>query len=129
MAESKRVIMKHLKDYNVQELSEKVLDLLAKTSVEIGHKVDAQTLASLSKIFAQDLITERRFRNLYFKQIEEAFHIGVRFGKDEPFMNIRTFYKWVYSHKKTIDNAYYEVHTLGNDPKQVPYYEPTKLLN
>ena len=120
--------MKHLKDYNVQELSEKVLDLLAKTSVEIGHKVDAQTLASLSKIFAQDLITERRFRNLYFKQIEEAFYIGVRFGKDEPFMNIRTFYKWVYSHKKTIDNDYYEVHTLGNDPKQVPYYEPTKLL-
>lgn len=129
MAESKRITMKHLKDYNVQELSELVLDLLAKTSVEIGHKVDAQTLASLSKIFAQDLITERRFRNLYFKQIEEAFHIGVRFGKDEPFMNIRTFYKWVYSHKKTIDNAYYEVHTLGNDPKQVPYYEPTKLLN
>ena len=129
MAESKGTIMKHLKDYNVQELARKVLDLLAKTSVEIGHRTDSKTLASLSKIFAQDLITERRFRNLFFKQIEQAFHIGVRFGKDEPYMNIRTFYKWVYSHKKTIDHAYYEVHTLGNDPKSVPFYEPTKLIN
>ena len=120
---------KHLKDYNVQELSEKALDLLAKTSVEIGHKVDAQTLASLSKIFAKDLITENRFKKLYFKQIEEAFHIGVRFGKDEPFMNIRTFYKWVYSHKKTIDNAYYEVHTLGKPKQETLYYqEPLRLL-
>ena len=105
--------MKPLKQENIKELSEKVLDLLAKTSVEIGHKTDAQTLATLSKIFANDLITEKRFFNLCFEQIETAFRIGVRFGKDEPFLNIRTFYKWVYSHKKTIDEAYYEVHTLN----------------
>ena len=121
--------MKPLKQENIKELSEKVLDLLAKTSVEIGHKTDAQTLATLSKIFANDLITEKRFFNLCFDQIETAFRIGVRFGKDEPFLNIRTFYKWVYSHKKTIDEAYYEVHTLNKPIEQVPYYqEPLKLL-
>ena len=41
--------MKPLKQENLKELTEKVLDLVAKTSVEIGHKIDAQTLASLSK--------------------------------------------------------------------------------
>ena len=121
--------MKPLKQENLKELSEKVLDLLAKTSVEIGHKTDAQTLATLSKIFANDLMTEKRFFNLCFEQIETAFHIGVRFGKDEPFLNIRTFFKFVYSHKKTIDEAYYEVHTLNKPIEQVPYYqEPLKLL-
>jgi len=119
--------MKQLKQENLKELSEKVLDLLATTSVEIGHKTDSQTLATLSKIFANDLMTEKRFNRLSFNQIQDAFRIGVRFGKDEPFLNIRTFYKWTYTHKKIIDNAYYQVHTLGQ--KNVPFYqEPIKLL-
>ena len=121
--------MKTLKNENIKELTEKVLDLVAKTSVEIGHKTDTQTMASLSKIFAQDLIKENRFKNLTFNQVEDAFHQGVRFGKDEPFLNIRTFYKWTYAHKKErLDAAYYEVHTLGKDPKTVPYYQSQKLL-
>ncbi len=121
--------MKLLKQENIQEITEKVLDLIAKTGVEIGHKTDRQTLANLSKIFANDLITENRFKNLTFNQVQDAFRIGVRFGKDEPFLNIRTFYKWLYAHKKTIDEAYYEVHTLNKPIEQVPYYqEPLKLL-
>ena len=122
--------MKILKQENLKELSEKCLDLLAKTSVEIGHKTDPQTLATLSKIFAEDLMTEKRFGNMTFNQVQDAFKLGVRFGKDEPFLNIRTFYKWTYEHKKErIENAYYEVHTLNKNPKEVPYYqEPKKLL-
>jgi len=118
-----------LKKENLKELTEKVCDLISKTAVEIGHRSDAQTVASLSKIFASDLIQEKRFGNMSWNQILDAFHIGVRFGKDEPFLNIRTFYKWVYAHKKVIDDATYQVRTLGNDPKQVRYYqEPIKLL-
>ena len=121
--------MKALKDYNLKELTNKVYDLVSLTSVEIGHRTDGKTMATLSKIFANDLMTEKRFFNLCFEQIETAFRIGVRFGKDEPFLNIRTFYKWVYSHKKTIDDAYYEVHTLNKPKEKVPYYqEPLKLL-
>ena len=121
--------MKLLKKENLKELTSKVLDLVAKTSVEIGHKTDAQTMASLSKIFAADLIKEKRFGNMTFNQIEDAFHQGVRFGKDEPFLNIRTFYKWCYAHKKVIDNAYYEVHTLGQLKENTLWYqEPIKLL-
>ena len=121
--------MKLLKQENIEELKIKVLNLVAKTSVEIGHRTDAKTIASLSKIFAQDLIQEKRFGNMTFNQIEDAFHLGVRFGKDEPFLNIRTFYKWTYAHKKVIDNAYYEVHTLGKPKQETLYYqEPLKLL-
>jgi len=116
-----------LKKENLKELSVKVLNLLAKTSVEIGHRSEAKTLASLSKIFSADLIQEKRFGNMTWNQIEDAFHIGVRFGKDEPFLNIRTFYKWVYAHKKVIDDATYQVETLKQ--KNVRYYqEPIKLL-
>ena len=121
--------MKPLKQENLKELTEKVLDLVAKTSVEIGHRSDAQTLASLSKIFAEDLIQEKRFGNMTFNQVQDAFRQGVRFGKDEPFLNIRTFYKWVYSMKKLIDNAYYEVHTLGQPKGNTLWYqEPLKQI-
>tara|TARA_R110000824_G_scaffold119802_1_gene274152 strand:+ start:257 stop:619 length:363 start_codon:yes stop_codon:yes gene_type:complete len=119
--------MKPLKQENLQELTAKVLDLIAKTAVEIGHKSDPKSLASLSKIFASDLIKERRFGKMTFNQVQDAFHLGVRFGKDEPFLNIRTFYKWVYAHKKVIDEATYQVETLKE--KNVPYYQPPlKLL-
>jgi aryl-alcohol dehydrogenase-like predicted oxidoreductase len=127
MARSKKTIMKPLKNENLKDLTVKVLDLVARTGVEIGHKTDRETLANLSKVFAQDLIQEKRFGNMTFNQIEDAFRLGVRFGKEEPFLNIRTFYRWAYAHKKVIDNAYYEVHTLGQ--KNVPFYqEPIKLL-
>ena len=118
-----------LKKENLKELTEKVCDLISKTAVEIGHRSDAQTVASLSKIFASDLIQEKRFGNMSWNQILDAFHIGVRFGKDEPFLNIRTFYKWVYAHKKVVDDATYQVRTLGQPKEKTPYYqEPIKLL-
>jgi hypothetical protein len=121
--------MKLLYQEDIKELTAKVLDLVAKTGVEIGHKTDRETLANLSKVFATDLIRERRFGKMTFNQIEDAFHQGVRFGKDEPFLNIRTFYKWCYTHKKIIDEAEYQVRTLGENPKAVPFYQPeVKLL-
>tara|TARA_R100000781_G_scaffold112186_1_gene79212 strand:- start:329 stop:697 length:369 start_codon:yes stop_codon:yes gene_type:complete len=121
--------MKPLKQENFKDLTAKVLDLVAKTSVEIGHKTDPKTMATLSKIFASDLIQEKRFGNMTFNQIQDAFRYGVRFGKDEPFLNIRTFYKWTYKMKEMCDNAYYEVHTLGKQKEQTLWYqEPLKLL-
>ena len=121
--------MKPLKKENLKELTEKVYDLLNTTKVEIGHNTDGKTLASLSKIFAQDLIQEKRFGNMTFNQVIDAFRLGVRFGKDEPFLNIRTFYKWTYAQKQLIDNAEYEVRTLGKDPNTVLHYqEPLKQI-
>ena len=121
--------MKLLKQENLKELTEKVYNLLTKTKIEIGHNTDGKTLAQLSRVFAEDLIQEKRFGNMTFNQVQDAFRQGVRFGKDEPFLNIRTFYKWVYAQKKLVDNAYYEVHTLGKPKgKTLWYQEPIKLL-
>ncbi len=121
--------MKTLNQENIKDLSKKLYDLIAKTSIELGHRTDGKTMASLSKIFAEDLINEKRFKKLTFNQIEDSFRIGVRFCDFEPFLNIRTFYRWIITHKKTIDNAYYEVHTLNKPKDKVLYYqEPIKLL-
>ena len=121
--------MKALKQENLEELKEKVYKLISHTSIEIGHKTDGKTMAALATIFAQDLIQEKRFGNMSFNQIEDAFRLGVRFGKEEPFLNIRTFYRWAYAHKKVIDNAWYEVHTLGKPKQETLYYqEPLKQI-
>ena len=122
--------MKPLKQEDLKELTEKVYDLLNETKISIGQNTDGKTLAALSKIFAQDLIQERRFGNMTFNQIQDAFRLGVRFGYFEPFINIRTFYKWVYAHKKTrIDEATYQVEKLKMPKDQVPFYqEPLRLL-
>ncbi len=121
--------MKPLKQENLKELTKKVYDLLTKTKIEIGHNTDGKTLAQLSKVFAEDLIQEKRFGNMTFNQVQDAFRQGVRFGKDEPFLNIRTFYKWVYAQKKLVDNAYYQVHELGQPKEKTLWYqEPLKLL-
>ena len=121
--------MKALKQENLEELKEKVYKLISHTSIEIGHKTDGKTMAALATIFAQDLIQEKRFGNMSFNQVADSFRLGVRFGKEEPFLNIRTFYRWAYQHKLKIDNAYYEVHTLGKPKQETLYYqEPLKKI-
>jgi hypothetical protein len=112
----------------MKDLKTQCYELIVKTSIELGLKTDGKTMAALAKILAEDLKTETRFKSLSFNQIEDAFRIGVRFGNLEPFLNIRTFYKWIIQHKKTIDEATYLVRTMGKDPKQVPYYQEQKLL-
>ena len=102
--------MKPLQQENLDDLIPKVYDLITETKISIGFNTD-----------------ERRFGDMTFNQVQDAFRIGVRFGKDEPFLNIRTFYKWTYAHKKVIDDATYQTETLKE--KNVPYYqEPIKLL-
>ena len=121
--------MKTLQEENIKELTEKVLDLVAKTSVELGHRADAKTMASLSKILAEDLQKENRMKRMSFNQICDSFRIGVRYCDFEPFLNIRTFYRWIIAHKKTVNDAYYQVHTLNKNPQEVPfYYESNKSL-
>tara|TARA_R110002012_G_C11318141_1_gene575486 strand:- start:2 stop:373 length:372 start_codon:yes stop_codon:yes gene_type:complete len=121
-------MIKTLQEENKKELIEKVIDLIGITSVSLGHRTDADTIFTLAQIFAEDLQKENRFKRLTFNQVKDAFHIGLRFSKFDPYINIRTFYRFLISHKKTIDSAYYDVHTLGKKPEQVPYYQPPKKL-
>ena len=122
--------MKPLQQENLEELIPKVYDLITETKISIGFNTDGKTIASLSKIFAKDLIRETRWGDITFNQVEDAFRIAVRFGKDEPFLTIRNFYKWIWTHKKErIDVATYNVETLNQKPQEVLYYQPPiKLL-
>ena len=117
-----------LKAYKEQNLKEKVYDLIAKTSIELGYNTSGKDMAVLSQIFAKELLTERRFQNLSFEYITEAFRIGVRFSKDQQFLNIPTFYKWIISHKKTIQEHIYNVEMLNQEKKDNIYYKEQKLL-
>tara|TARA_R110002167_G_scaffold135406_1_gene321809 strand:- start:4 stop:372 length:369 start_codon:yes stop_codon:yes gene_type:complete len=121
--------MKTLENENYQELTEKVLDLITKTSIELGHRTYADSLLQLTNSFALDLQKENRFRRMTFNQIEDAFHRGVRYAEFEPFLNIRTFFKFINAHKLVVDDARNKVEVLNQNPNQVPYYqEPLKLL-
>tara|TARA_R110002051_G_C8526419_1_gene468812 strand:+ start:277 stop:645 length:369 start_codon:yes stop_codon:yes gene_type:complete len=121
--------MKTLQNENLKELTEKVLDLIAKTVVELGHRTDAKTMASLARIFAGDLQKENRFKRMTFNQIEDAFHRGVRYSEFEPFLNIRTFFRFINTHKLLVDDARNQVEVLNQNPKEVPFYqEQIKLL-
>ena len=122
--------MKPLQQENLDDLIPKVYDLITETKISIGFNTDGKTIASLSKIFAKDLIREKRWGAITFNQVEDAFRIAIRFGKDEPFLTIRNFYKWIWAHKKErIDVATYNVETLKQKPQEVLYYQPTiKML-
>tara|TARA_R100000734_G_C3313378_1_gene104662 strand:+ start:359 stop:721 length:363 start_codon:yes stop_codon:yes gene_type:complete len=115
-------------DYNTKDLKHKLYDLVARTNIELGLKTDGKTMASLTSILAEDLLIENRFNKMTIEQIQEAFRQGVRFGDFEPFLNIRTFYKWIIKHKQVINDATYQVRTMGKDPKEVPFYQSQKLL-
>ena len=121
--------MKTLQEENIEELTKKVYKLINVTSISLGFKTDGETMAAQAKILSQDLQKENRFKRMYFTQIQDAFYIGLRFCDFEPYLNIRTFYKWIIAHKKTVNDAYYQVHTLNKKPEEVPFYqEPKKLL-
>ena len=122
--------MNPLQQENLDDLIPKVYNLITETKISIGFNTDGKTIASLSKIFAKDLIREKRWGAITFNQVEDAFRIAVRFGKDEPFLTIRNFYKWIWTHKKErIDVATYNVETLKQKPQEVLYYQPTiKML-
>ena len=110
------------------EFIKAVYDLIAKTSVELGYTTSGKTMASLSKIFANDIQTDKMFKNMDFEDIKTAFHIGVRHSKEQQFLNISTFYRWVRTHKQRMNEAYYSVHTLNQDPKTIPHYKPKQKL-
>ena len=104
-----------------------ICDLIAKTSVELGYNTDGKTMAALAKIFYEDLQTDKRIRRMTLEQVQMAFRLGVRYSEEQQFLNITTFYRWVFQHKERINAAIYEVDTLNKNPNELEYY-PKNLL-
>tara|TARA_R100000426_G_scaffold26163_1_gene21954 strand:+ start:1612 stop:1986 length:375 start_codon:yes stop_codon:yes gene_type:complete len=123
--------MKTLKEYSIKEITNKVYDFITRANIEIRGKLDGKDIAGQAKWFAQDLQNRNNFKNLYLHNIQDAFYEGVRDEQEDRYiiMNIPTYFRWVRKHKKRLDQAYYEVHTLNKIPAEVQYYqEPKKLL-
>tara|TARA_R110000744_G_scaffold86348_1_gene168722 strand:- start:13019 stop:13417 length:399 start_codon:yes stop_codon:yes gene_type:complete len=103
------------------ELTNKVYDLVAKTTIELGHRTDAKTMVTLANAFSFDLKNENRFKILTFPDIQMAFHNGVR-SEDQDFMSIPTFFKWVRKQKDLIDADIYKVRTLKEPIEAAPLF-------
>jgi len=106
---------------------EDIYELIARTSIELGYNTDGKTMAALSKIFFEDLQTDKRIRRMNLEQVQTAFRLGVRYSKEQQFLNITTFYRWCFQHKERINEAIYQVHTLNKNPQELEYY-PKNLL-
>lgn len=120
-----------VKDIELKVLTRKVYDYITRANIEIDGKLDGTTIAGQSKFLAKDLQTRINFKNLYLNQIRDAFYEGVRDEQEDKYikLNIPTYFRWIRKHKKRIDEAFYNVHTLNVNPDKVPYYEnPNKLL-
>ena len=103
--------MIQVQDIEVQELTKMVYKLITETTIQMGHRTDAETMVILSKAFAEDLRRENKFKRLYFEDVRAAFMNGLR-SEDKDFISIPTFFKWVRAQKVLIDYATYEVNTL-----------------
>tara|TARA_R110000787_G_scaffold156160_3_gene270063 strand:- start:183 stop:578 length:396 start_codon:yes stop_codon:yes gene_type:complete len=122
--------MIEVRNIEISELIKLVYKLIAETTIQMGHRTDGNTMVTLSKAFANDLIRENKFKRLYFEDIRTAFMTGLR-SEDKDFISIPTFYKWVREQKKLIDYATYEVNTLNVPKEQVLLYReyPKALIN
>ena len=101
--------------------------MIAKTSIALGYNTDGKTMAALSKIFFEDLQTDKRIKRMNLEQVQMAFRLGVRYSKEQQFLNITTFYRWCFQHKERINSAIYEADTLNKNPNELEYY-PKNLL-
>ena len=106
---------------------EDIYDLIAKTSIELGYNTDGKTMAALSKIFFEDLQTDKRIKRMTLEQVQMAFRLGVRYSKEQQFLNITTFYRWLFQHKERINESINQVEYLNRNPKEIEHY-PKNLL-
>jgi hypothetical protein len=120
--------MKILEDLETKILIEKVYDLIATASIELGHRTDGKSMALLAKTFSADLQRENSFKRLYLMDVATAFRNGVRLVVDKQFINIPTFYKWMRKQKELINIDIYNVETLKIPIAQAPLYRDTPKI-
>lgn len=120
---------KIIKEFELKELTDELIDFIGFASIALNHNIDAKRMRLLAQLLAEELIKKNRFNKLYLYQIGVAIKEGVIYCDFEPFLNLRTLIRLIIEHKKKINEAYYQVHTLNRKPEEVPYYqEPKKLL-
>ena len=90
-----------IKEYEIQELTLKCVELVSKTLVELGQVKDEKHIVILSSSLANDL--KEDFKNLYFEDVQQAFRQGVR-NTDKFVLNVQNYYLWIKAHRQLIWN-------------------------
>ena len=85
----------------MKELTKKCIGLISKSLIQLGQTKSDKDILILATTLAEDLM--RDFSKLSFEDIEEAFRTGIR-ETDLFSLNVKTYYKWIKSQKKLIDD-------------------------
>ena len=120
--------MKTIKTMSKEDLLMLSVDLVSKTYIELGqNNVEEDTRTIMAKSLANDLA--RIYKNFYFEDAENAFHLGVRSPMTSDFIHLTvpTYMKWLLKHQDIIWDARARV-DKGENPNQVPHYRPEPKL-
>ena len=120
--------MKIIKTISKEDLLMLSVDLVSKTYIELGqNNVEEDTITIMAKSLANDLA--RIYKNFYFEDAENAFHLGVRSPITSDFIHLTVpnYMKWLRKHQDIIWDARSRV-DKGENPKQVPHYRPEPKL-
>ena len=90
-----------IKEYEIQDLQLKCVELISLTLVELGQVKDEKHIVILAQSLANDIIQD--FGNLYFEDIQASFRNGVR-NTEHFVLNVQTYYKWIKAHRQLIWN-------------------------
>ena len=90
-----------IKEYDIQDLQLKCVELISMTLVELGQVKDEKHIVILAQSLSNDLIED--FGNLYLEDIQASFRNGVR-NTEHFVLNVQTYYKWIKAHRQLIWN-------------------------
>lgn len=93
----------------MKELTKKCIGLISSTLVQLGQTKTDKDILILASTLAEDLV--RDWKMLSWKDVEESFRSGIR-ESEEFALNVKTYYKWLRTHKKLIDEDVYKQNNL-----------------
>tara|TARA_R100001460_G_scaffold23637_5_gene47547 strand:+ start:4912 stop:5319 length:408 start_codon:yes stop_codon:yes gene_type:complete len=93
----------------MKELTKKCIGLISSTLVQLGQTKTDKDILILASTLAEDLV--RDWKMLCWKDVEESFRSGIR-ESEEFALNVKTYYKWLRTHKKLIDEDVYKQNNL-----------------
>ena len=93
----------------MKELTKKCIGLISSTLVQLGQTKTDKDILILASTLAEDLV--RDWKMLSWQEVEESFRSGIR-ESEEFALNVKTYYKWLRTHKKLIDEDVYKQNNL-----------------
>ena len=114
-----------IKNMPIQDLRSYSVEILSRTFLELRqHSISEDDIVSLSLILAEDL--QKDFKNLEIVDIKEAFRKGIR--ETEDFLiGPKIWYKWIKKYRNLLWDAEYQVKTMNQNPKKVPYFKEASV--